>query len=194
MSLDKLSFMADVSEIIAEETKRCYQQHNEGQPITSDGKPRFGLIDYRNSCQSLGKQMLSDELLAEQLLYFKDRLEQMRELFTSGMRVLVTLFPCDASGVKYNLAGVKNNPHFHVLRQEKASGFYFGYVNSLATPHALLLPKEIQEQCSFVVSFQAAHPEHQLYGIDEKDWQDFERKFTKAFISLRTLLGITHSA
>jgi len=194
MSLDKLLLMPEFSELIAQETKRCQQLHNDGQAIVVSKSPQISLADYRSACQILGRDILNDALLAEQLAYFKERMYEMRELFVSGMSVMLTIFPCDASGVKYNSDELKSNFYFHVLRQEKGSGLYVGYVNSLPTAHALMLPKEIQAECSFAINFQYSPVEHQPHSIDGKDWLDFEQKFTKAFINLRTLLGITNSA
>ncbi len=191
MSLDSLSHMPQFTEVIAEETKRCNQLLDAKQPITTENIHRFSLLEYRDDCRALGKGILTDQLLQQQLDYFEERLYKMRTLLMSGMKVMLTVFPCDANGNPYQLEEVQNNAYFHVLRQQ--NGLWFGYSGSDPSTHGFMLPKEIQEKCAFVINFKA-NPPTDPYSIDNEDWQKLKKQFTDAFIALRTNLGITVAA
>ncbi len=186
--------MSDFEDKILTETRKCNALHDTRKPIKADGIYQFNLQEFREACRILGKNILTDELLEQELVYLEERVYKMRERLSSGMKVVVSIFPCDANGMAYSPEDIRRNAYFHILRQPDSGGAWHGYAGLGPSTHGFMLPAEIQSKCSFIINFKDAQPPTQPHGIDDADWQKLKKQFTQAYLALRMILGVTNSA
>lgn len=185
--------MPDFENRILGETIRCNGLINAHAQFKADGVYQFSLQEFRDACQALGKNILTDELLAQELAFFDEHAYRLREWFVPGMKVVLSIFPCDDNGLSYTSEDVRDDEYFHILRQPTKSSLWLGYTGLGPSTHGFMLPAEMQGMCSFIVDFKDVYSPTQ-HDVSTADLNMFKKQFTQAFLALRMLLNLRNSA
>ncbi len=173
----------DVAKTIGTMTEQTNSALNQGAtPAMNDVQP-IDLLEFQESFRELGVEVLPDSLAESKLAELKNQLYKLKTRFPEGTHVLLAAFPCDANGRLYSDEELKNHDYFKTLFVDEKTGLSSGF-GSWTNGFSKLLPKEIQDQCSFTVHYSSIMP----YS-DDKDFEQFSSEYKKAFHALKALLS-----
>ena len=182
-SLDQNNMKSNIAEKIFSETKRLNNFADSGLKPSAEEVESIPLKDFREAFEDQGDDFLSEELLNRVLDNFKNSYDSLKENFPEGSRVLIAAFPCNINGTIFPEEIMKKGGYLTNLFIDKKSGLSIGFGALRPTTHARMLPKEIQEQCSFTV-----HYDSKVSWADKKDFEKFAEQYSKAFHELKRLL------
>jgi hypothetical protein len=165
------------------ESKRLNELRSAGEEVTTEGVEPIALEEYREAFIDMPPEFLSNEHLEQELKRLKDNLYKLKQFYPEGSNIQLATFPCTDVGLPYSDEMIKERRYLIPMFINEKTGLSTGYGNMNPSTHAKLLPKEIQENCSFTVHYEADYQE-----ADEKDFEQFAVQYTKAFKELQRML------
>lgn len=175
--------LSHIAALIAAETRRLNKLRDSGETITVENIQPIVIDDYREAFVDFDKDFLSDKLLNQKIKGFYANLYKLKQYYPEGSIVMLTAFPCDINGFPYNDEDNKNGQYLTTMFIDETTGLSTGFGALSPTTHTKLLPKEIQEKCSFKVHYDSKTP-----WADEKDFAKFSEQYTHAYRELQKLL------
>ncbi|MFC1599907.1 hypothetical protein ACFL3T_02670 [Patescibacteria group bacterium] len=172
-----------ISQILFSESKRANTLRDDNQEVTTKGVHPIDLEEYQEAFLDIQPEFLSDEHLELELQHYKDNLYKLKSYFPEGSFVQLATFPCNDLGSPFSDESINKRRYLYRLFINKETGLSTGYGTIGPAAHVKLLPKEIQEKCSFTVKYDSDTP-----WADEKDFEEFSAQFTKAYKELQRLL------
>ena len=183
---ENIPSLATVGEKLRKAAERA-SQFNDGnfaqmRPDPDQDNP-IDLAEYADACRTLDCAELLPQKLEEMLIQRLDGLasNQVTRKYPSGQKFCLAVFPTSDHGIPFDEENLKEFRHFNQLMLQ-ARGLTYGYGNYPGY-YFRLLPKEIQDQCSFEA------PKYKFENFaSPEEMQLLKEKMLQAFHNLKRLV------
>lgn len=141
------------------------------------------LAEYADACRTLDCAELLPKKLEDMLLQRLDGLasNQVSGKYPSGHKFCLAVFPTSDHGIPFDEESLNEFRHFHQLLLQ-ARGLSYGFGN-FPGYYFRLLPKEIQEQCTFEA------PKYKFDNfVSPEEKQMLKERILQAFRNLKKLV------
>ena len=177
---------AEIAILIAKHMDGCSEAMREEAPLYEFDQEPISLGDYLKFCNAClpVEEVLPDELLQQRLEYLKED-SKLKIHFPAGTRCCITVLPVTPRGIKFDDADLQKGNFQTALIIDEEGTTINGF--GIAPSHIFsLLPKEIQEQCTFDIG---PYDEEDLVSISGDDRSRIIEAYEKAFRAAQKLFN-----
>jgi len=162
-----------------------------GGPVDPEILRPYNADDFKEACEYLGREILSEKLLRSVLdEMFEDRHEYLKQAYRHGSTCLLLVSPATESGNDLSDDAIEHEDYFHYVcvHEDGTTQLFSSFLRQ--GPYASVFPKKIQEECAFKVEWNVGSNGETSNMVSSDEFIKFHNNFVDSFNCLRAFFGL----